>query len=164
MSHQKKAHQLALRLRNPKIDNKITHLGCEFLGKTLKPGAACPPIVFLKLDHNMFGSAGCNALCEGLKTNEMIKTLSTPQAYGFQRCLSFVWRRATQPILLTLREAVVCCSHRHRRSPTGACAYQLPQRARVKPWDLRMLPALKRSLAPLTTTFQDRKNSGPRAA
>lgn len=24
----------------------------------------------------MFGSAGCNALCEGLKTNEMIKTLS----------------------------------------------------------------------------------------
>lgn len=42
----------------------------------MKPGAACPPIVFLKLDHNMFGSAGVNALCEGLKTNEMIKTLS----------------------------------------------------------------------------------------
>ena len=58
------------------IDNKITALGCEFLGKTLKPGVACPPIVFLKLDHNLFGSAGCNALCEGLKTNEMIKTLS----------------------------------------------------------------------------------------
>lgn len=58
------------------IDNKITHLGCEFLGRTLKPGPACPPIVFLKLDHNMFGSAGCNALCEGLKTNEMMKTLS----------------------------------------------------------------------------------------
>jgi len=46
------------------------------MGKTLKPGPTCPPIVFLKLDHNMFGSAGCNALCEGLKTNEMIKTLS----------------------------------------------------------------------------------------
>ena len=42
----------------------------------MKPGPTCPPIVFLILDHNMFGSAGCNALCEGLKTNEMIKTLS----------------------------------------------------------------------------------------
>ena len=42
----------------------------------MKPGSQCPPIVYLKLDHNMFGSAGVNALCQGLKTNEMVKTLS----------------------------------------------------------------------------------------
>jgi len=52
------------------IDNKITHLGCEFLGKTLSPGPTLPPIVYLKLDHNLFGSAGVNALAEGLKINE----------------------------------------------------------------------------------------------
>jgi hypothetical protein len=52
------------------IDNKITHLGCEFLGKTLSPGPTMPPVVYLKLDHNLFGSAGVNALAEGLKINE----------------------------------------------------------------------------------------------
>ena len=38
------------------MDNKITHLGCEFLGRTMVPGPKCPPICYLKLDHNMFGS------------------------------------------------------------------------------------------------------------
>lgn len=38
------------------LDNKITPLGCEFLGKTLRPGSLCPPIKYLKLDHNNFGS------------------------------------------------------------------------------------------------------------
>jgi hypothetical protein len=58
------------------LDNKITHLGCEFLGKTLKPGPACPPICILKLDHNNFGSRGLNALCAGIQNNEMLKTVS----------------------------------------------------------------------------------------
>lgn len=58
------------------IDNKITYLGCEFLGKTLVPGATCPPVVYLKLDHNTFGSRGSNMLCDGLKSNKMIKLLS----------------------------------------------------------------------------------------
>ena len=58
------------------LDNKITYLGCEFLGKTLKPGPSCPPIVNLKLDHNHFGSRGVDCLAEGLKTNENIKVLS----------------------------------------------------------------------------------------
>lgn len=58
------------------MDNKITYLGCEFLGKTLTPGPKCPPICILKLDHNNFGSKGLNALTVGLQNNEMIKTLS----------------------------------------------------------------------------------------
>lgn len=58
------------------LDNKITHLGCEFLGKTLTPGKACPPIVQLKLDHNNFGSQGLINLCAGIQNNEFIKTLS----------------------------------------------------------------------------------------
>jgi len=58
------------------IDNKITSLGCEFIGRALKPGSTCPPVEILKLDHNQFGSRGVNALAEGLKQNEMLKTLS----------------------------------------------------------------------------------------
>lgn len=58
------------------MDNKVTHLGCEFIGKALTPGPKCPPIVVLKLDHNHFGSRGCNALMQGLKMNEFIKQLS----------------------------------------------------------------------------------------
>jgi hypothetical protein len=40
------------------LDNKVTPLGCEFIGRTLTPGNTCPPIQILKLDHNDFGSAG----------------------------------------------------------------------------------------------------------
>lgn len=58
------------------LDNKITYLGCEFLGRTLTPGPHCPPIAILKLDHNNFGSRGLNALCAGIKSNENIKVLS----------------------------------------------------------------------------------------
>jgi len=55
------------------LDNKVTPLGTEFIGKTLTPGPACPPVTILKLDHNMFGSAGVVNLCQGLKTNEFLK-------------------------------------------------------------------------------------------
>jgi len=58
------------------MDNKITPLGCEFIGRTITPGPKCPPICFLKLDCNHFGSAGVQNLCSGLKTNEYIKMLS----------------------------------------------------------------------------------------
>ena len=58
------------------MDNKITPLGCEFIGRTLMPGPRCPPICYLKLDHNMFGSAGVENLCIGLKSNEFLKMLS----------------------------------------------------------------------------------------
>ena len=58
------------------LDNKITSLGCEFIGRTLTPGPMCPPICYLKLDHNNFGAKGVEMLCEGLKTNEMVKLLS----------------------------------------------------------------------------------------
>jgi len=58
------------------LDNKVTYLGCEFLGKTLTPGPKCPPICILKLDHNNFGSRGLNALLKGIQSNEFLKTLS----------------------------------------------------------------------------------------
>lgn len=59
------------------LDCKVTPLGCEFIGKCLnKPFAHCPPVAMLKLDHNQFGSDGMNALCQGLKANEWMKTLS----------------------------------------------------------------------------------------
>jgi len=58
------------------LDNKLTYLGCEFLGKTLTPGPKCPPICILKLDHNQFGSQGLNALIKGIHTNEHLKMLS----------------------------------------------------------------------------------------
>jgi len=58
------------------LDNKVSPLGCEFLGKTLTPGPTCPPVMVLKLDHNLFGSKGIILLSDGLKTNENIKLLS----------------------------------------------------------------------------------------
>jgi hypothetical protein len=48
------------------LDNKVTHLGCEFIGKALSPGKLCPPVCILKLDHNNFGSKGMNNLLAGL--------------------------------------------------------------------------------------------------
>lgn len=58
------------------LDDKVTPLGCEFLGKTLTPGPACPPISILKLDHNAFGSEGLKFLAAGIKENLFLKTLS----------------------------------------------------------------------------------------
>jgi hypothetical protein len=47
------------------LDNKITPLGCEHLGKILNP-IAKTNLTHLKLDHNQFGSAGLKFLAEGL--------------------------------------------------------------------------------------------------
>lgn len=58
------------------LDNKITHLGCEQLGRTLSPIEPCPPIMQLKLDHNPFGSEGMNALLKGIHMNQHLTELS----------------------------------------------------------------------------------------
>jgi Ran GTPase-activating protein (RanGAP) involved in mRNA processing and transport len=58
------------------LDNKITPLGCEFLGRTLVQSNHCPPIRYLKLDHNNFGSEGVVNLMSGLKTNKFVEVLS----------------------------------------------------------------------------------------
>jgi Ran GTPase-activating protein (RanGAP) involved in mRNA processing and transport len=58
------------------LDDKVSPLGCEFIGKTLTPGPSCPPIQILKLDHNDFGSKGLINLCKGLKENINLTTLS----------------------------------------------------------------------------------------
>lgn len=57
------------------LDNNITPLGCEFLSKALHPKMT-PTIQILKLDHNNFGSAGVNALAEGLAVNPVLRMLS----------------------------------------------------------------------------------------
>lgn len=53
------------------LDNKITKLGCEFIGKTLHPRANCN-IQILKLDHNDIGGQGVTALVEGLAINQSL--------------------------------------------------------------------------------------------
>jgi hypothetical protein len=55
------------------LDNKITALGCEFIGRILRPISTNPPIRYLKLDHNNFGSSGVMALSEGLKVNKTVE-------------------------------------------------------------------------------------------
>lgn len=55
------------------LDNDITPLGCEFLGKVLGAGS---PIVKLKLDHNCFGTDGLRNLTVGLSKNSTIEKLS----------------------------------------------------------------------------------------
>lgn len=54
------------------LDNNITALGCEFLGKVLHPKMK-PQILALKLDHNNFGAEGVIALAEGLAVNSTLK-------------------------------------------------------------------------------------------
>jgi Ran GTPase-activating protein (RanGAP) involved in mRNA processing and transport len=55
------------------LDNEITPLGCEFLGKILGAGS---PILKLKLDHNCFGTEGLMNLTVGLSKNSTIEKLS----------------------------------------------------------------------------------------
>ena len=57
------------------LDNRITPLGCEFIGRILHPKMGSP-IHTLKLDHNDIGSAGVAALAEGLAMNKTLNTLS----------------------------------------------------------------------------------------
>lgn len=52
------------------MDNKITQLGCEFLGKTLR-GERCR-INKLKLDNNPIGNEGLRNLTVGLRENSVI--------------------------------------------------------------------------------------------
>ena len=57
------------------LDNQITPLGCEHIGKILHP-AAKSQMTHLKLDHNRFGSAGLKFLADGLAQNKTIEHLS----------------------------------------------------------------------------------------
>ena len=43
------------------LDNQITSLGCQFLGKLLAPEAKTN-LLIVKLDHNAFGSQGMKYL------------------------------------------------------------------------------------------------------
>ncbi len=55
------------------LDNDISPLGCEFLGKSMALG---PPILKLKLDHNSFGTEGLKNLAQGLSKNNILEKLS----------------------------------------------------------------------------------------
>lgn len=60
------------------LQNNITALGCQFIGKTINPKnleSKCN-LVVLKLDHNPFGSEGMAYLAEGLRQNKNINMLS----------------------------------------------------------------------------------------
>ena len=57
------------------MDNEVTPLGCEFLGKILSISTQLP-LVILRLDHNAFGTEGLKNLAEGLRLNPTIEKLS----------------------------------------------------------------------------------------
>ena len=53
------------------LDNNITPLGCEFIGKLLHPRTNSS-ISILKLDHNDIGGKGMAALSEGIAINKQL--------------------------------------------------------------------------------------------
>lgn len=57
------------------LDNAITPLGCQFLGKLFAPEARTN-LVIVKLDHNSIGSEGLKYLAEGLCRNSVVTNLS----------------------------------------------------------------------------------------
>jgi hypothetical protein len=57
------------------LDNRITPLGCEFIGRILHPKTSSP-IHTLKLDHNDIGAQGVKYLAEGISVNKTLKSLS----------------------------------------------------------------------------------------
>ena len=57
------------------LDNKITPLGCEFIGKLVHPRSLCN-VQILKLDHNEIGGKGITAIAEGLAVNKCLVSLS----------------------------------------------------------------------------------------
>jgi hypothetical protein len=57
------------------IDNGLTELGCEFLGRTLGPQGN-KTINLLRLDFNQFGAAGVEKLSYGLSQNATLRHLS----------------------------------------------------------------------------------------
>jgi len=54
------------------LDNKITPLGCEFIGRSLHPKSNTN-LVIVKLDHNEFGSEGVKRLAEGMAINKSVE-------------------------------------------------------------------------------------------
>lgn len=57
------------------LDNNITPLGCEFLGRVLNPIAKTNLLV-VKLDHNSFGTPGLKHIAAGIATNQNVTNLS----------------------------------------------------------------------------------------
>ena len=57
------------------LDNKMTALGCEFLGKLMHPRSNSN-VQVLKLDHNDIGGPGVMALAEGVAINKNLLSLS----------------------------------------------------------------------------------------
>jgi len=57
------------------LENRITWLGCEFIGTIMHPKTQSA-IHTLKLDHNDIGAKGVEALAKGLSMNQTINSLS----------------------------------------------------------------------------------------
>lgn len=57
------------------LENRITALGCEFIGKVLSP-VNSSPIHTLKLDHNDIGAQGVRNLVNGISMSKTLNVLS----------------------------------------------------------------------------------------
>ena len=57
------------------LDNKITSLGCEFVGQLIHPKTNSN-IQILKLDHNEIGGEGVTAIAMGVSINKTLLSLS----------------------------------------------------------------------------------------
>jgi len=58
------------------LENGVTALGCEFLGKQVLHPVNMVPLIKLKLDHNPLRMEGLGHLTEGLAVNSTITSLS----------------------------------------------------------------------------------------
>lgn len=59
------------------LENGITSLGCQFLGKAVANPFSC--IKHLKLDNNLIGNEGLEEISKGLRVNSCITKLSLKQ-------------------------------------------------------------------------------------
>lgn len=57
------------------LKNKITHVGCGYLGRVLGPTSEMP-LKILHIDHNSIGSKGVEGLANGLAQNKTINVLT----------------------------------------------------------------------------------------
>jgi hypothetical protein len=58
------------------LENGVTALGCEFIGKMILHPINSVPLIKLKLDHNLIKVEGLKNLTEGLAVNTSLTSLS----------------------------------------------------------------------------------------
>lgn len=56
------------------VDCNFSHLGCDFISKSLSPGGAM--VINMNLNHNNIGDEGIKLLSHGLSLNNMLMCLN----------------------------------------------------------------------------------------